>query len=115
EKVAIAGSPHVVFEPAGDVIGIAADDETVVAHLLEGGVGAGEVALDMLAMVEGAVGVESGERGRIGKWTAQHARQIGDGLLRFFDSAGVGFGDMEQARADETVGAGVPAKPFGGN
>src|SRR2546428_609209 len=65
EKVAIAGSPHVVFEPAGDVIGIAADDETVVAHLLEGGVGAGEVALDMLAMVEGAVGVESGGRGQI--------------------------------------------------
>src|SRR5690349_20164735 len=96
EKMSVARDLHVVFEPAGNVIAIAANYESMLAHLFEWRVRAGKIALDALAMREGAVAVQPRHRRGIVDRTGEDPEEIAHRLAGLLDRLRIGFGDVDQ-------------------
>lgn len=60
--MSIARNLHVVFEPAGNVAGVAVNYKPVLSHLVEWRMGTGKIALNASTLREGTVAVQSGSR-----------------------------------------------------
>ena len=65
EEVAVPCDLHVILQPTGDIVRVAADDETILPHLLKRRVRPRKVTFNPLAMLKRAVGVESRYRRRV--------------------------------------------------
>src|SRR2546422_10778809 len=101
EKMSVARDLHVVLEPAGNVIAIAANYEAILAHLFEWRMRPGKIALAALAMGEGAVAVQPRHRRGIVDRTGEDPEERADRLAGFLDRLRIGFRDVDQPRTDE--------------
>src|SRR6202043_225582 len=110
EKMSVSRDLHIILKPAGYIIAIAANYESVLPHLFEWRMRPRKIALDPLAMRKRAVAVQPRHRRRIVDRTREDPKEIADRLTSFFDRSRIGFRDVDQPRADELVMSRLPGE-----
>src|SRR5262245_23204641 len=94
-EVAVARNLHVILQPASDVVRVATDDETILPHLLKRRVRPGKITLNPLAMLEGAVSMESRYGRRVVHRTREDAEEVGHRLFSLLDGLLISFRHVE--------------------